>query len=188
MEKAKYTMAECKKLLNKGLQSLADDEKRNVINSLAIHLGVTKDSVKNWIGGGLARRDVDKPIIYRNLKKSDWYLLRDIFNIIFDGVKFEEKKKMRTKNNKMSTDELMKSIDRMKPSVRRAFFGNLHRNDRKMYNEISNLYTNHKKYSGKGERNLSRYTKKREDKMQKEDNLLTNLQNGGKIKSFGRIL
>lgn len=183
-------MKEAKNLLNKGWDNLSPQEQRDVVAFLAERLGTTKDSVMNWVKGGIPRRLVDKPQSYRNVPKPEWADLRDIFSICLDGKKFEEKREVKRKDSKMSTDELMKSIDRMESSVKKAFFGNLYRNDRKMYNEISTLYTNHRKYGGnnKGGRNISRYSKKKENKLEKENNFLTNLQNGGKIKSFGRIL
>jgi hypothetical protein len=177
-------MKEIKTLLNRGWDNLSPNEQRDVVTSLAEHLGSTEASVRNWIGGGMPRKVVDKPQSYRNLPKKDWFLLRDIFAICCDGKVFEEKKEVKKNYSKMSSKELMAKIDKMSSNIRRTFFRGLYMSDRDLYNEVSNLYSLHKKYEGSSKANLNRYAKinKKEIIKNREAEMLQNLQNGGKIR------
>jgi hypothetical protein len=177
-------MKEIKTLLNRGWDNLSPNEQRDVVKSLSEHLGNTEESIKNWIGGGIRKEDVVKPMMYRNVKKSEWYLLRDIFDIIFDGVVFEEKSTV-VKEEGQSVDALMKEIDGYKTKERREFFRHLYSTNRCLYNEVSELYTLHKKYGGDNNKaNLSRYAKINKERIieEKETKMLKDLQNGGKIR------
>lgn len=180
-------MEKAMRLVNKGWINLSNQEQRDVVAFLAKALGVTQDSVRNWIGGGIPRRIIDKPHIYKKVDKEDWKYLKTIFAICCDGKRLVKKVVNRRKPGELTTDELMEAIDRMSPRVKRNFFAHLYRNNRKLYNEISELYHHHCKYNDGG-RNISRYTKKKENRIMKEGSILSSLQNGGKIKSFGRIL
>lgn len=178
-------MKEIKTLLNKGWDNLSPEEQRDVVTSLAEHLGSTEASIRNWIGGGISRRDVDKPHSYRNLPKRDWFLLRDIFAICCDGKVFEEKKEVKKNDGKISPSELMTKVEKMPTNVRKAFFRRLYLSDRSLYNEVSELFSLHKKYGGdKSKANINRYSKvnKKQIIKNREAEMLQNLQNGGKIR------